>query len=314
MTSAPRFERIEQVVISHYGRGEYDRALAVLERAGSQCAGQWERIAYWRACLLARRGLVEGAIDTLRQAVDAGAWWAPRLLETEADLDPLWDSDGYRHLLTVMEDRRRRWAPAAAGVYLQGVAGGWPYVGLHGRNQIFEIDAAHLADAMGKGWEVVLPESVQRIASDGPVWDDHGVARDQVMRLADSLFPDRRFTIGGFSQGARRALQIGLESGGRITGVLAVAPMLLRSREIAEVIESMGHPPWPLVSLVTGGDDPAAEGAEAVAGHLRDEGVEVMKHVAPQTGHGWIDPPREILVALAQRAGARRGDFSPPPR
>lgn len=302
MIAAPRFETIEQEIISYYGRGQFDQALAVLDEAGPHCGAQWERIAYWRACLLSRQRLVDEAVDTLRQAVEAGAWWSPRLLESESDLDPLWDSDVYRELLPVMESRRRAWAPTAAGVYVDGVAGGWPYVGLHGRNQIYEIDAAHLAGAMGDGWQVALPESGQRVASDGPVWDDHEAARDQIISLANDLWSDRRFTIGGFSQGARRALQIGLETGGRITGVLAISPMLLRSREIAEVMGSVGHPPWPLVAIVAGARDPATQGAETVADHLRDEGVAVLMHVAPGMGHGWIDPPAEMLVALAERA------------
>lgn len=303
MSGDLRFEQVERQVVSHYARREYAKSLAILDQAGPHLSGLWERIAYWRACLLARSGDPDGAVDTLAQAVEAGAWWSPRLFETEADFDSLWRHRGFDELLAVMDERRRQWAPAATGLFVDGTKGGWPFVGMHGRNQIFEIDAIHIAAAMGEGWEVAVPESAQRVASDGPVWDRAAAARNQVIALADDLWPERSFTVGGFSQGGRRALQIGLGSAGRVSGVLAVAPMLLRSREIAEVVESVGHPPWPLVALVAGSDDPAGQGVAAVAAHLRDEGVETIVHVADRAGHAWIDPPTEMLTELAKRAG-----------
>src|SRR5690606_34370141 len=81
------YEAVESEVVALYGQGDYDAALRLLERNGPHLADQWERLAYWRVCLLARSGRPESAIDTLAQAVEAGAWWAPRLLETEDDLD-----------------------------------------------------------------------------------------------------------------------------------------------------------------------------------------------------------------------------------
>ena len=299
------FDRVEQELIGHYAAGDYRAALEVLDRAGPDLSGQWERVAYWRACLLARCGRVADAVDVLRQAFEAGAWWSPRLLELESDLDPLWEHPGYRPLLEAMEERRRRWRPRATGLYVGGVEGGWPFLGLHGRNQIFETDAARITGALGEGWEVAIPESGQRIASDGPVWDDADACCDQVLSVADSLWPDRPFVLGGFSQGGRRALQIGLRHGERIPAVLAVSPMLLRSSEIAEAIECVGHPPWPLVAIVAGKDDPATRGVETVARHLQEEGVDCVVELVADSGHRWLEPPRRVLAELATRIAGR---------
>ncbi|HLU52272.1 MAG TPA: hypothetical protein VK011_01615 [Acidimicrobiia bacterium] len=304
MTTAP-FDQVEQQVIDRYAAGDYAAALEVLDRAGPHLPGQWERIAYWRACLLARSGRTAEAVDVLAQAYEAGAWWSPRLLEMESDLDPLWQHPGYRSLLGDMDERRRRWQARATGLYVGGVAGGWPFVGLHGRNQIFETDAARIGGALGEGWEVAIPESGQRIASDGPVWDDADACCEQVLTVADLLWPRRPFVLGGFSQGGRRALQIGLRHGGRIPAVLAVSPMLLRSSEIAEVIEWLGHPPWPLVGIVAGKQDPATRGVETVAHHLEEEGVETIVELVADSGHRWLEPPRRMLTALATRLAER---------
>lgn len=298
------FDQVEQEIIALYARRDYRAALTTLDRSAPDLSAQWERVAYWRACLLARLERSSAALEVLSQAVEAGAWWSPRLLETEADLDPLWEEEGYRELLEVMHRRGDEWAPAAAGLYVAGTPGGWPFLGLHGRNQVYEIDAAEMAGSLGQGWEVAIPESRQRVASDGPVWDDYESCRRQVMEVADSLWPGRRFVLGGFSQGGRRALQIALASEGRVPAVLAVAPMLLRSREVAEVIEALRHPPWPLVVLVTGSEDPAEKGVTAVARHLQDEGLETHIEIADGAGHHWIRVSRTALAALAGRAGA----------
>jgi dienelactone hydrolase len=297
------FEVVEAGVVASYARGDYHEALRLLDRGAPDLTDQWERVTYWRVCLLSRLGRTDEAIDTLDQATAAGCWWSPRLLEREADLDPLWSHPGYRPLLERMDRRRRQWDPPVTGLMIAGIPEGWPLLALHGRNQVYEVDARRLGTILGEGWEVAIPESSQRIAADGPVWDDLERCRSQVEAVTDGLWPQRPFVAGGFSQGARRALQLALGSRGRIRGVIAVAPMLLRSTEIAEVIGALAHPPWPLVALVTGADDPARAGVETVAHHLEDEGFEVMVHVEEDRGHGWIQPPRAMAAALAARVG-----------
>lgn len=297
------FEILETEVVASYARGDYHEALRLLDRRAPDLADQWERVTYWRVCLMSRLGRTDEAIDTLAQATDAGCWWSPRLLEREADLDPLWSHPGYRPLLERMDGRRRGWDPPVTGLMIAGTPGGRPLLALHGRNQVYEVDASRLGTILGEGWEVALPESSQRIAADGPVWDDLERCRSQVEAVTEALWGQRPFVAGGFSQGGRRALQMALGSGGRIRGVIAVAPMLLRSTEIAEVIGALAHPPWPLVALVTGAEDPARTGVETVAHHLEDEGLDVMVHVAEDRGHGWIQPPPAMAAALAARIG-----------
>lgn len=294
----PRFAEIEDEIVAHYGRGRYEEALQALDRAAPYLGAHWERVAYWRACLLARFGRHRQAVEVLAQAVEAGAWWAPRLLEMESDLDPLWDDRRYHELLSVMERRRSEWSPIASGLWLDGTRGGLPFIGLHGRNQVFETDVAALG-SIGPGWEIAIPESAERIASDGAVWDDAERCYAQVQRVAGQLWGDRPFVLGGFSQGGRRALQIGLAHGTRAKGVLAVAPMVLRSAEIAEVVRAVGRPPWPRVAILAGEEDPAASGVATIASHLRDEGIDIHVEIFPGRGHEWIDPPHHVVVALA---------------
>lgn len=294
------YEAVESEVVALYGQGDYDAALRLLERNGPHLADQWERLAYWRVCLLARSGRPESAIDTLAQAVEAGAWWAPRLLETEDDLDLLWSHDAFRRLIQEMENRRRLWNPTASGLFVGGTPGGTPYLGMHGRNQVFEVDAQRFTRMLGPEWEVAVPESDQRIASDGPVWDDPEASARQVTQVADRLWGPRPFALGGYSQGGRRALQIGLRFGGRIPGVMAVSPMLLRGREMAEVIEALGQPPWPRVFIVCGEKDPATPNTRTVIEHLRDEGVEADLEVVEGASHMWLEPSRSMLTALEE--------------
>jgi dienelactone hydrolase len=295
------YEGVERRLLAAYADGDFADALATLDREGASHPNQWERTAYWRTCLLARLGRVDDAIDNLRQATEAGAWWSPRLLELENDLDPLWDHPGYRPLLEAMDRHRRTWDPPARGVLVGGRSEASPFLGLHGRNQIYEVDAAHLLALASGRWEIAIPESEQRIASDGPVWDDPDRCHHQVRSTAATLWGERPYGVVGFSQGGRRALQHALGDGETVPVALAIAPMLRRASELAEVIESLRAPPWPLVMIVTGERDPAAAGVDTLAAHLTDEGLEVRVHIEPGRGHEWIDPLPGWLESATQR-------------
>lgn len=295
------YEDVEARLLSAYAAGDFEGALATLEQEGIRHPHQWERTAYWRTCLLARLKRSADAVDNLRQAMEAGAWWSPRLLELEDDLDPLWHDPGYRPLLADMEQRRQVWAPRYAGLLMGGAGGAPPFVGLHGRNQVFEVDAAHLMAMASGSWEIAIPESDQRVASDGPVWDDPDRSRLQVRSLAGRLWGERPYGLIGFSQGARRALQFALADGSTSPVVVAIAPMLRRMSELAEAIGSLGAPPWPSVMMITGERDPASAGVGTLARHLEDEGVEVSVHIAPGRGHEWIDPPPGWLGTATHR-------------
>lgn len=295
------YEGVEARVLSAYAEADFESALATLDDEGIHHPHQWERTAYWRSCLLARLGRPDEAVDNFRQALEAGAWWSPRLLELENDLDPLWHHPGYHPLLEEMERRRQSWAPPASGLLLGGSGGAAPFVGLHGRNQVFEVDAAHLLALAAGRWEIAIPESGQRIASDGPVWDDLDRCRQQVRSTATTLWGDRAFGAVGFSQGGRRALQLALGAGDDVPVAIAIAPMLRRTSELAEVVGSLRDPPWPLVLIVTGERDPAAAGVDTLATHLRDEGLDVRVRIEPDRGHEWIDPPPEWLQSAGDR-------------
>lgn len=295
------YEGVEAQLLTTYAEADFDSALTTLDHEGIRHPHQWERTAYWRSCLLARLGRPDEAVDNFRQALEAGAWWSPRLLELENDLDPLWHHPGYRPLLEEMERRRQASSLPASGLLLGGLRGAPPFMGLNGRNQVFEVDAAHLLAMAAGSWEIAIPESVQRIASDGPVWDDPDRCRQQVRSTATTLWGDRAFGVVGFSQGGRRALQLALVAGEIVPVAIAVAPMLQRASELAEVIGSLRGPPWPLVLIVTGERDPAPAGVTTLAGHLHDEGIEVRVRIEPGGGREWIDPPPGWLQSAGER-------------
>lgn len=296
------FAELEESLIALYARGEYEQALVLLHSRSGAWPAQWERVAYWRVCLLARLGHTDEAVDVLAQAYEAGAWWAPRLLETEGDLDQLWGHPGLAPLLAGMEQRRLRRQPAYGGLWVGGSRGGRPVVALHGRNQVFEVDAERFSSLFGPGWELAVVESRQRIASDGPTWDDPELCRSQVAEVTSMLWPGREVMLAGFSQGGRRVLQLGLSGAIATSSVLAVAPMLRRPAEMAEVVAAVSAPPWPPVVMVVGEDDPAGPGAETVARHLSDEGVEVHLDLIPGRSHEWLEPSAQGWAVLEGRA------------
>lgn len=310
-----RFVAVQREVFRRYAAGDYAGALAEIDAAAVRLDLPWTRVAWWRACLRARMGDLAGAVEVLEAAVEAGAWWSRSLLQRESDLEPLWGNARFRQLVDRCEQLRAAHAPGRPGlaVELPPGRGSHPLLlVLHGRAEMVEGTVGYWAPVgVAEGWAVAFPESTQRASIDGPVWDDPQLAVEEVTGQLAALWDDPRVVvdpcvIAGYSQGARRALQLGLELAPRFEGVVAVCPMLLRRDEIAEVLASLGDPPWPRLAVILGAEDPAFPAQRMAIDTLAAEGVEVDLQVVAGMGHYYPpDFPQRLRQALAF-AGSRR--------
>ena len=272
--------------------GDYATALEVARSAARDFPEEADRTTYWIACLLARLGDKEGALQALEEGSRRALWWAPEALEVDPDLEPLRSNDRFR---TIVEAGRV--AHAAAGrrppaePIVRHPATGHAraaLVVLHARGERAEQAVERWTDA--GNLLLVVPQSTQAFDMRSGCWDDPWAAEVDVRRAVDSTLADGDdklpLLIGGFSQGA--ALAVYLAADQRLQGIggcIAVAPSAGWARELI-------GPDLPSLDglryvVLMGTLDPRHDDCRRLAEQLRAAGAEVRLDVIEGLAHDY---------------------------
>jgi phospholipase/carboxylesterase len=107
--------------------------------------------------------------------------------------------------------------------------------------------------------------------------------------------------LGGFSQGAMMALDVGLRLEEPLAGIVAFSGGVISPDEIGDHIKSK-----PPVCLIHGAEDDVVPVSMSVRGGeaLKKAGVDVQVHVSPATGHSIAQDGLEVAGAFLQRLAA----------
>ncbi len=234
MTSLSAKE-IEDQFFGMVADGNYERALSLVTEHFALFPPHAQSVVYlWRMDMACRLGNDSLALDLLKQAVNAGHWYAS--LDKNPNFRILNDSTAFQHLITLCAQRRaEEIARSRAELKIlepeqQGDA--YPTVfALHGNSGNIESFAPHWQYAVHAGWLVVLPQSPQALGPEMYVWNDWDwVVPSLVAQYRDvcTTYPvDPTGTVlAGFSMGAGLALRQAFERTIPVNGVLAVAPFL----------------------------------------------------------------------------------------
>jgi predicted esterase len=191
-----------------------------------------------RVEILAELGRADEGIALLEDALDRGFRYRGRWLR-DARFASLAADDRFAALIE-RADRQYDEAQALAKGELRVLAPerdaparGWPVlVALHGNNSDLADTAAYWQAAVGAGWLLALPQSSEIGVTPGAyVWNDGDRAAAELDRHLTDLhqnFPtDSAHTvIGGFSMGARQAIELVLGGRLRATGLIAIGTWL----------------------------------------------------------------------------------------
>ncbi|MDQ6945120.1 MAG: hypothetical protein M3256_02355 [Actinomycetota bacterium] len=305
------FALVAHAVLELYGQRRFGEALQVADQAVSPFLDFSARTTWFRACLLCRLGKPDEALRALESGVEKGEWWSEGMLRTDADLEPLWGRAEFERLiarstalgaraneislpeLNVIEPETGR-APLPLLIALHG-AGGLPGVGEH-----WEL-------ASGHGWLVALARSSRLIMTGAPVWNDLPRARTELRAHHEALaaryqIDPIRTVLAGFSQGARVAVELGLEGEVGSTGLIAVAPWF---HDLDQVMRHAGaRRPHPRVYLFMGQKDPGLENVRSAYAALQranlpctmDEGADVG-HAFPSDTEGMLRSALTFVTA-----------------
>ncbi len=260
MAKAEFFARANAFFQLYYEQ-RYADALSSAEDLAREYPEQDIRTAFWLICLQNLNGHPELALQTLRDALERGLWWAEPLLREDTDLASLQGNGEFEQLVRRSEQMHLQ-AEAAVKpfVAVHQPAGNGPFpllLCLGPRRGYPELDFRDWSPVLELGWMLALPRSSQMSSPVAFVWDDREKAMDEVTGLFETLVRDypidlNRVVIAGFSQGAARAIELVMSQRIQARGFFAVVPGPLDLSELENWAESgtKRH------VLVSGGKDP----------------------------------------------------------
>lgn len=268
------FRRLEFETTAMYHTGDFDSALRRLDaeagdfpELGFRC-----KIAFLRACLLARIGRSDTALDVLEAGLDEGLWWTASML-ADHDLDTC-RGDRLDRIILAAEPA----PPSPPECFVQqGASDGGVLLALHGGGECVAERDDPWAAAGDAGWTVHRPMSSQRRGAGLATWTDLDLAVDECRTHLDRI--GAIDAIGAFSLGASLALRL-LAAGVHVP-VLMVAPSL-RPDAVSRALDAVRGL---AIDMVIGEDDPFLPYASQGADQLRAAGANVRIETLPGVAH-----------------------------
>lgn len=319
MAEGNDFAAVRRRVLERHAAGDYATALEVARGAARDFPEEADRTTYWIACLLARLGDADRALDALEAGSQRGLWWAPQALEVDPDLESLRTSQRFQAIVEA-----GRLARSSAGArpptepIVRRTASGQAraaLVVLHGRAQRAGDAVEHWVDA--GDLLMVAPHSTQAFGMRSGCWDDPQRAETDVRRAVDTALADDGgdlpLVIGGFSQGA--ALAVFLAAEGRLAGVRGCIAVVPSAGWMLELID----PEQPSLAglrylMLIGTLDPGQDDGRLLAEQLRASGGEVRLDVIEGLGHDYPTDFAQRLPAAIDWVLAAEDDIGPDPR
>jgi predicted esterase len=295
-----------------YARGEYEQALALINRDFEQFTDFRGRLFFWRACLNSMLGQQQEALSQLAQALDLGFAYSEDGLRGDSDLHSLQGLPEFEQLVARSQERYAQLAAnvvSTSQVILPSLSTPPPYpllMVLHGNNSSAGWTAGYWQVAAKQGWLVLLPQSSQMGWDNGAfVWNDEEQARRDVQQHYEHVQQEygidpERVVIAGFSRGARVALSLALNGVIPASGVIAVAPALRQNPAELFPATDIRSERMPSVYLIIGArDEPFYEPTVALAEYLSASEVDCELSIYPDLGHAYPPGFAETLqVAL----------------
>lgn len=264
--------------------GEPSSALDLATRSEPLFPPQAALTRMLRIELLAMMGRAPEAIDLLREGLDRGYRYRGRWLRHErfAGLASQPDFGALVERSDTQYERDQADARPDLSTFVprEGAGHELPVlIALHGNNRTMQDTAPSWQSVVQAGWVLVVPQSSEIATTPGFfVWNDRErAAKDleaHVATLRSRLAIDpSRFVLGGFSMGARLALEIGLSARFPTTKILAIATWLPDFDALAQLLEPSAMRDSRVYVVVGRHDASGYEGAVRLVDRLRAVGA-----------------------------------------
>ena len=291
------FDRYRDEVFAVYNEPDLPRALEIAQETLSAFPDRAAEVTDWISCIHGAAGDHDRALETLRDGLEHGMWWSPRLLRADPDLDEARKLDGFEALATASD---ARWRAASLElepiVRLSGPEAGPLLIVMHGwtgAGDDLEHEWIPAAEDAGVTMAYAVPAQWESSDRTRRYWAELEESKRDVASILSRISWERpidRFAIAGFSRAGGFAVQL---TGGGVApnGIVAIGPVFGSAIDDVMVGEDAR------IALVTGETDFARADTEGLAARLRERGVAHTLEVVPGIGH-------EVNASLGPSMGA----------
>jgi predicted esterase len=295
--------------------GDRSGALELLTRSEAFFPPQAALTRMLRVELLAAMGRTDAAVDLLRDGLDRGYRYRGRWLRHERFVALTSHPDF--SALVERSDTQYETAQAEArpdlSILVPREGPGREervLIALHGNNRTMRDTVPSWQSVVREGWVLAVPQSSEIGTTPGFfIWNDRERARKDIEThletLSSRLSPDSsRFVLGGFSMGARLALELGLSGSSPARKILAIATWLPDFETLANLLEASVIQKS-LVYVVVGRHDASGyEGSVRLVDHLRTLGA----HAELEIHEGGHEEPGDMPATLHRALAFLGGD------
>lgn len=214
------------------------QAYQFVSKYAGEVEGNQAQIYNFRYSLASASGMVETAMDIMREAiVGKGYWYDPEYLMADDDLKALHQNPEFQIFMRICKNRKD---DAKAESYPKLKVIGMDLMkdetkpllmALHGNQENIKLTEEYWKSAEQEGYMIALPQSSQIEFSDAYVWEDvEKGAREIESHLRELEIYENvdigKMIIGGFSAGCGTALKAVLDQRISVKGLIFVAPWL----------------------------------------------------------------------------------------
>jgi tetratricopeptide (TPR) repeat protein len=221
-----------------YQEGNFSAALELADESIERFPDQRTVLEYWRLMLMARLGDLDGALDSLEEALTHECWFSELILHRSPSLQPLQENPRFAKLILRNQEIAERDQEGQFPFFMlrpQGKCqGGGPpcslLIGLHtnGGSAASSIDFWKPAATLG--WLVAAPQSSQALMKGVYVWDDKQVAEKEIRKDYQSIMDHYdinpwQSVLAGHSLGGEIAIWLITKGVLEINNFLAIGPV-----------------------------------------------------------------------------------------
>jgi predicted esterase len=313
------FDHYQTEVFRFYLAKKYADSLKVALEAAEQFPNKTARTTFWIACLNARLGRRDEALESLDEGLRKGAWWHEDTL-SDADLDPIRQTPEFDRIKKECQHRKSLSAKFAKPDLLiieprVSSTASWPVlIVLHQRGGDSPSQTSHeWSSVLQRGVGLAVPWSSQVYDPDRRCWDNLEIAEKDLLWMYSQLSKHegvdlKKVVFGGFSQGAAVAIYVSLKKTLTCKGFVAVAP----SDWVVPEAQRAGERDRPSAAFTSfvqsssadglrgcifiGENDPFLRKIEFLKEEMVDTGLECKYSVEPGRGHEYPENFEEKLA------------------
>jgi|AntRauTorckE6833_2_1112554.scaffolds.fasta_scaffold03778_9 predicted esterase len=246
------YHKLLNIALDYYLKGEYKKGYEYIKENQKKVDGNQTQIYNFKYTLACKAGLIDSAMDILKEAViQKGYWYSKEYLLEDDDLDPLRDKKEFEEIIDICskrEDKAKNNAKPKLKVFksdnIINNNNKKLFMVLHGNQENVDITYKYWNNIPTKNYLLAIPQSSKIEFSDAYSWNDIDKGTKEIKNHFDYLMKKYQISqndiiLGGFSAGAQIILEVIGENHIKPKGLILMAPWIPNIKEKRNVINNL---------------------------------------------------------------------------